>query len=90
MCEKCIREAAEKTEYASATVNAVNISYGDKGRGLSSPSLSAIQRGRLMKNKGDIFGKETPGNYYFWFKLFSCIIIPINMLFHSYSKTNSV
>lgn len=34
------------------------------------------------------FGKETPGKLYFHLNLFSCIIIPINKLFHSYSKTD--
>lgn len=90
MCEKCIVEAAEETEYTSATVR-VNIGFADKQRRLGSPSLSGIQRVRLVKeNEGGIFGKETPGKYYFRFNLFSCIIIPINMMFHSYSKTNSV
>lgn len=43
-----------------------------------------------MVNVRVIFGKETPGNYYFQVNLFSCIIIPINKLFHSYSKTEKL
>lgn len=62
------------TEYTSAPVKAVNIRFGDKGRGLGSLSLSGVQTERLGKNEGDISGKETPGKYYFWFNLFSCII----------------
>lgn len=39
MCEKCILEAAEETQYTSPIVKGVNISFGDKGRGLVSSSL---------------------------------------------------